>query len=151
MGCIACRERGFGYVPPDIHHLLSGGVRIGHDATIPLCAHHHRGHAPAGMTQAQAALVLGPSLAHVRGGAYRNGPHPNPAIERAVAALGGWRVLAMADDEAVRYIERRFTEHYDSIEEAQATRERLPELAAPATGPTRLRHTAGPRRLLEGA
>jgi hypothetical protein len=36
LGCVACRK--LGYVSqPDIHHLLSGGKRIGDNATIPLC------------------------------------------------------------------------------------------------------------------
>lgn len=46
VGCVACRLEGLGYEPPDIHHLLSGGRRIGHSATVPLCPWHHRGQAP---------------------------------------------------------------------------------------------------------
>jgi hypothetical protein len=30
----------------EIHHLTSGGRRMGHDHTIPLCAYHHRGLLP---------------------------------------------------------------------------------------------------------
>lgn len=56
VGCMACRLDGLGYVPPDIHHLLSGGRRIGHDATVPLCPWHHRG--------VRALVVIGPSLAN---------------------------------------------------------------------------------------
>ena len=41
-GCLACRKLGF-VQPPDIHHQLSGGKRIGDHATIPLCPYHHRG------------------------------------------------------------------------------------------------------------
>lgn len=26
----------------EAHHLLSGGIRIGHAATVPLCPYHHR-------------------------------------------------------------------------------------------------------------
>ena len=50
-GCIACmmnRARGIAtatFVRKDleIHHLLSGGVRIGHHATVCLCHFHHQG------------------------------------------------------------------------------------------------------------
>ncbi len=63
LGCIACRKRGFGYAAPDVHHILDGGRRMGHDQTIPLCPHHHRNVAPEGITSTQARLVLGPSLA----------------------------------------------------------------------------------------
>lgn len=42
-GCICCRQLGFGYVAPEIHHILRGGVRLGHKFTLPLCTNHHRG------------------------------------------------------------------------------------------------------------
>jgi|SRR6185369_13883751 len=42
LGCICCRKGGNGYRAPDIHHILRGGRRIGHKATIPLCPEHHR-------------------------------------------------------------------------------------------------------------
>lgn len=47
MGCLACLQLGHQWdeekdVPqPDAHHLLSGGIRIGHHATIGLCKWHH--------------------------------------------------------------------------------------------------------------
>jgi hypothetical protein len=34
---------GYPETPYDVQHLLSGGVRRGHLATIPLCPAHHRG------------------------------------------------------------------------------------------------------------
>jgi hypothetical protein len=55
IGCICCRRAGSGYAIPEVHHLLSGGRRIGHEATISLCPHHHR--FPSNGT------VVGPSLA----------------------------------------------------------------------------------------
>lgn len=44
-GCIACRMDGLGIVPPAVHHILSGGRRIGHLSTLPLCdpGHHQNG------------------------------------------------------------------------------------------------------------
>jgi hypothetical protein len=43
LGCIVCHLQGRGYVPCDVHHMLSGGRRIGHLATIGLCSPgHHR-------------------------------------------------------------------------------------------------------------
>lgn len=43
--CIACRLDGLGHTPPAVHHLLRGGVRMGHLHTIPLCdpGHHQNG------------------------------------------------------------------------------------------------------------
>lgn len=43
-GCIACRIDGHGVVPPAVHHLLRGGVRLGHRYSLPLCdPGHHQG------------------------------------------------------------------------------------------------------------
>lgn len=44
-GCIACRMDGLGVVPPAVHHILRGGVRMGHLFTLPLCdpGHHQNG------------------------------------------------------------------------------------------------------------
>jgi hypothetical protein len=55
LGCIACKLAGSGYRAPDIHHVLRGGRRIGHQATLPLCPEHHR--FPSN------GSVIGPSLA----------------------------------------------------------------------------------------
>lgn len=43
IGCVACLLNGHPFTPGEIHHLLSGGRRIGHSATACLCAGHHRG------------------------------------------------------------------------------------------------------------
>lgn len=45
IGCIACIQLGYVWEDnapqPDAHHLLSGGIRIGHEATVALCKWHH--------------------------------------------------------------------------------------------------------------
>lgn len=38
LGCCVCSRS-----PVQIHHLLSGGRRIGHLSSIPLCQPHHQG------------------------------------------------------------------------------------------------------------
>jgi hypothetical protein len=49
----------------DAHHVLSGGIRRGHHATLACCPWHHRGVKPYDqMTDAQATDLFGPSLAH---------------------------------------------------------------------------------------
>lgn len=63
IGCIACHKLGFRGVPADVHHLLSGGRRISHSDTIPLCPYHHRGNLPDALTITQTVTLLGPSLA----------------------------------------------------------------------------------------
>lgn len=42
LGCICCRLTGKGVSPAEVHHLLSGGRRMGHLWSIPLCFLHHR-------------------------------------------------------------------------------------------------------------
>jgi hypothetical protein len=56
IGCIACRILGV-HSQADVHHVLSGGRRRGHQDTIPLCPWHHRGVLPPHQD-------LGPSLAN---------------------------------------------------------------------------------------
>lgn len=56
IGCVACRKMGY-FSLADVHHLLSGGRRRGHDFTIPLCPWHHRGIEPP-------PVDVGPSLAN---------------------------------------------------------------------------------------
>lgn len=55
IGCICCRKAGSGYSSPDVHHILSGSRRMGHQFTLPLCPWHHR--YPSNGT------VVGPSIA----------------------------------------------------------------------------------------
>ena len=62
-GCVACALDGRLREPPDIHHLVEGGRRLGHDYTIPLCPWHHRGLPPGGLSIHDARDILGPSLA----------------------------------------------------------------------------------------
>jgi len=42
LGCICCHLTGKGQTPAEPHHMLSGGRRLGHLFTIPLCPTHHR-------------------------------------------------------------------------------------------------------------
>ena len=46
----------------DAHHLLSGGIRRGHEYTIGLCPWHHRGVPPNDMSIKMARGIYGPSL-----------------------------------------------------------------------------------------
>lgn len=68
IGCIACRQNlglwGACPMPIEIHHLLSGGRRIGHDATLALCHWHHQAKRFPSTTSgyAEQAKLYGPSL-----------------------------------------------------------------------------------------
>ena len=67
-GCVCCAARGYyreeGGPVAEAHHLLSGGIRRGHQHTVGLCAWHHRGRLiVTGWTHATHRRLLGPSLA----------------------------------------------------------------------------------------
>lgn len=73
MECMACRHNRITRTRPstefdgcDAHHLLSGGKRIGHAATIALCPWHHRAVKPNGfewMGVGGCIDAFGPSVA----------------------------------------------------------------------------------------
>lgn len=60
--CVACHQRGVASWCPEVHHLLSGGRRIGHMATVGLCAWHHRAVIFSHWTGAEMRAHYGPSL-----------------------------------------------------------------------------------------
>ncbi len=67
-GCLCCLSLGLDHDPDgpmvEAHHLLDGGMRRGHDATVGLCQWHHRGRLMLeGWTHAMHREFLGPSLA----------------------------------------------------------------------------------------
>jgi hypothetical protein len=65
IGCVACNQHGLSLYPVEVHHLLDGGARRGHDETVALCAWHHRGVPPLpGMSNKSATEKFGPSLYH---------------------------------------------------------------------------------------
>lgn len=66
MRCIACEREGCGQPwQTEVHHLVDKGSRKhsgGHDATIPLCAWHHRGQCKERIPARHMAILYGPSL-----------------------------------------------------------------------------------------
>lgn len=67
MRCICCEHDLTGQpFPTEIDHLVDKGTRKhsgGHDATIPLCAWHHRGLCLDGVSSEQMTGRYGPSFA----------------------------------------------------------------------------------------
>ena len=63
IGCVACVIDGIHQNPCEIHHLVSGMKRLGHDYTAGLCPYHHRGIVPSGYTYDQVSSASGPSMA----------------------------------------------------------------------------------------
>lgn len=66
-GCIACRKRFGTHNPTTVHHITSGGRRMGHLFTIPLCPWHHQGYVLPSMTTRRMEAMYGPSLAKNKG------------------------------------------------------------------------------------
>ena len=69
MRCVACEIDGYGTQAgrTEAHHIVDKGYRRlsgDHQATIPLCSHHHRGEPFTDWSKARMALVYGPSLAY---------------------------------------------------------------------------------------
>lgn len=60
--CVACWQKGIVTIGCDAHHLLSGGQRIGHDASVALCVWHHRAIPDEGETPPRMRILYGPSL-----------------------------------------------------------------------------------------
>lgn len=56
-------------------------------------------------------------------------PPPNELIARVVEVLGGYRIIAATDENKLSYLERRFCEHYDALQDANEVRMALPNLA----------------------
>lgn len=52
-----------------------------------------------------------------------------PLIARAVRAIGGANVIAMCDEDKLTFLERRFTEHFEAMQESEETRDAVPEIA----------------------
>lgn len=46
LGCIVCRNLGYGVVPCAVHHIVEGGRRVGHMFTIGLCDPGHHQQSP---------------------------------------------------------------------------------------------------------
>jgi hypothetical protein len=70
----------------------------------------------------------------------------DPFVDRVARAVGGYRAIAMHDSDKLHFLEKRFAEHFETMQEAGDTRDALPELMLGLTGPP----ANGPRRLLGG-
>jgi len=66
-------------------------------------------------------------------------------IDQAVAALGGYRAIAMHNSEFLHVFERRFAEHYKSGIDVASVREAVPHIASDSR--SRIRHGGLHKRL----
>lgn len=63
IGCVPCIILGIYQNPPQIHHIVKGRKRLGHDYTIAKCPYHHEGHIPLGHVYENVRNRMGPSYA----------------------------------------------------------------------------------------
>jgi len=89
------------------------------------------------------------ALENVRSGGYRYGRGVDPLIDRAVAAIGGYGVIGMTDEDKLGYLERRFAEAYRGMEAADEAREAVPLIAGGGSFRPRVSGPQGVAALLE--
>ncbi len=70
----------------------------------------------------------------VYGQVTHNGTCGDPFIDAVVRAMGGYGEIAMCETGKLHFLERRFGEHFDTMLEAQDTRDAVPQIAAPRRG-----------------
>jgi hypothetical protein len=74
-----------------------------------------------------------------------------PAAAKALAAVGGLNTIGMSDVSKTQFLERRFCEHYESIQDIEDTREAVPQLMRTVNArPQLVRGPIGSRALLPG-
>lgn len=69
------------------------------------------------------------AVAHAASSRYRNGPLGDRRIDMLVTALGGYAAIAMCEEDKLHFLERRFCEHFENVEDADDTREAVPQIA----------------------
>lgn len=69
------------------------------------------------------------AVGHCSSSAYRSGGTGNPLIDQCARILGGYQAIAMCDVSTLHFLERRFCEHYETIQDSTDTRESVPEIA----------------------
>lgn len=70
----------------------------------------------------------------------------DPCIDAAAQACGGYFAMGMNETDKIGFLERRFTEHFETISDREETRDAIPSIAGPRLhrGPTN-----GPKRISE--
>jgi hypothetical protein len=69
------------------------------------------------------------ALSWAASSSYRNGSMGEDLIDRCVHMLGGYKIIAMCEDDKLGFLERRFSEHYETLEDRVDVRSAVPSLA----------------------
>lgn len=79
--------------------------------------------------EAWARAVASCGSCHSARGYTSGGSCGDQFIDRVVRAIGGYRVIAMCDSEKLHFLERRFSEHFETMQDATDVRESVPQIA----------------------
>lgn len=79
--------------------------------------------------EAWAKAVAACGSCHSAVGYTNGGTCGDKFVDRVVRAIGGYRAIAMCDSDKLHFLERRFAEHFASMQDAQDIREDVPLLA----------------------
>ena len=71
------------------------------------------------------------AVGHAASSAYRDGPTGDYLLDQCVRMIGGYSVIAMCDEDKLHFLERRFCEHYETLEDATDVRDAVPQIAKP--------------------
>lgn len=85
------------------------------------------GRATAGEAWARAVLNCG--SCHSAQGYTSGGTCGDEFVDRVVRAIGGYKTIAMCDEDKLHFLERRFAEHFATMIEAADVRSEVPEIA----------------------
>lgn len=69
------------------------------------------------------------ALSHGSGGWRERRSCGDDLVDRVANMIGGYRSIAMCEDEKLGFLERRFCEHYESLQDAEDVRGALPAIA----------------------
>lgn len=78
------------------------------------------------MTAPEAWLLV---LDRARGKHELEGDWNDPTLQRALAVIGGLRVIELSPTDKTTFLERRFCEHFETMQTVHDTRDALPQLA----------------------
>lgn len=85
------------------------------------------GRATSGEAWARAVAACG--SCHSAQGYTSGGTCGDQFVDSVVRAIGGYKTIAMCDEDKLHFLERRFSEHFETMQEAQDVREDVPQIA----------------------
>jgi hypothetical protein len=62
------------------------------------------------------------AVSHAASSAYRRGPIGDHRIDMLVRGLGGYIAIAMCEEDKLHFLERRFCEHFDDVQDSDDVR-----------------------------